>query len=74
MPQPETADPSSARESQQAAEADDVLKRLREENEALRYAALSFGDLAERLNDALRQERERRRATDLRDNADKPLD
>jgi hypothetical protein len=51
-----------------------MLRRLREENEALRYAALSFGDLAERLNDALRQERERHGITDNGESTGKDLD
>src|SRR5919109_5182234 len=45
IPQPEATDTSHAR----VAESDPLVKQLREENEALRYAALTFGDLAERL-------------------------
>ena len=34
-----------------------IIERLREENALLRSAAMTFGDLAERLNAALRRER-----------------
>jgi hypothetical protein len=43
------------------------LSRLADENAALRNAALAFGELAERLNRALQQERQiRERGADCR--------
>jgi len=67
--QPETTDHST-----HSTDPEEMLRRLRAENEALRYAALSFGDLAERLNDALRQERERHGITDNGGSTGKDLD
>jgi hypothetical protein len=69
-PAPESAPPTATPSS---GEPEDLLKRLKEENEALRYAAISFGDLAERLNGALREERERRRLAE-RPDADQTSD
>jgi hypothetical protein len=40
------------------------LEHLREQNRLLRDAALFFGELSERLNLQLREERARRRSTD----------
>jgi hypothetical protein len=64
VPQPPSSDAVTPASPQPSPQPDDLLAKLREENEALRYAAVSFGDLAERLNDALREERERRRVAE----------
>ena len=71
VPQPPAPDAPATSSSQPSSETD-LLAKLKEENEALRYAAVSFGDLAERLNDALREERERRRLAERRSRDEQP--
>jgi hypothetical protein len=50
------------------------LARLREENAALRRAAMAFGSLAERLNATLREERRIRQQRPSRDAAESRTD